>query len=221
MLFLGCVSEEGDVEVTHCNIIAMAIKSETSVERETERGGRTHQRPKVEMVVVISSSRKATWGFFHCGTLSVVGNGPRFRYGTHEEVASLRPFLPPSSSSPRFASAALFSVFFSSSSLSSSFLSYRPMIQSALGSLRSVFSTVTLCWLVSHACLNTPRWRVNALLTYALTPDVERLTVVAGGQDDDRIRTSWTAAVGQLQLFSLSVGLIDPVLSPCWLSTGW
>lgn len=48
------------MEVTHRNIIAMAIKSETSVEREAERGGRTHQRPKVGMVVVISSSRKAT-----------------------------------------------------------------------------------------------------------------------------------------------------------------
>lgn len=29
------------MEVTHCNIIAMAIKSESSVERETGRGGRT------------------------------------------------------------------------------------------------------------------------------------------------------------------------------------
>lgn len=208
------------MEVTHCNIIAMAIKSETSLERETERGGRTHQRPKVGMVVVISSSRKATWGFFHCGTLTVVGNGPCFRYGTHEEVASLRLFLPPSSSSPRFPSAALFFFGFTTSSLSSSFLFYRPMIQSALRSLRSVFSTVTLCWLMSRACLNMSRWRVNALLTYALTPDEERLTVAAGGQDDDRIRTSWTATVGQLRLFSLTVGLIDPVVSPCWLSTG-
>lgn len=169
---------------------------------------------------MISSSRKA-WGFFHCGTLTVAGNGPCFRHGTHEEVASLRLFLPPPSSSPCFASAALFFFFFTSSSLSSSFLFHQPMIQSALRSLRSVFSTVTLCWLVSRACLNTARWRVNALLTYALAPDEERLTVAAGGQDDDRIRTSWTAAVGQLQLFSLTVGLIDPVVSPCWLSTGW
>lgn len=48
------------MEVTHCNIIAMAIKRETSVGRETERGGRTHECPKVGMVVVISSSGKAT-----------------------------------------------------------------------------------------------------------------------------------------------------------------
>lgn len=134
-----------------------------------------------------------------------------------------RRFPPPVSATFIFISpsAALFFFLFTASSLSSSFLSHRPMIQSALRSLGSVFSTVTLCWLVSHACLNTPRWRVNALLTYALTPDEERLTVAAGGQDDDRIRTSWTAAVGQLQLFPLTVGLIDPVVSPCWLSTGW
>lgn len=29
-MFLGGVEEEGDVEVTHCNIIAMAMKSELS-----------------------------------------------------------------------------------------------------------------------------------------------------------------------------------------------
>lgn len=32
MFLLGGVEEEGDVEVTHCNIIAMAMKSEPSAE---------------------------------------------------------------------------------------------------------------------------------------------------------------------------------------------
>lgn len=34
----------------------------------------------------------------------------------------------------------------------------------------------------ARVCLTTPRWRVNALLTYALTADEQRLSVAAGGR---------------------------------------
>lgn len=52
------------MEVTHCNIIAMAIKSESTLEgrggRGELRGEEEHGCPKVGMVVVISSSWKVT-----------------------------------------------------------------------------------------------------------------------------------------------------------------
>lgn len=50
------------MEVTHCNIIAMAIKSESTLEGRGGglRGEEEHGCPKVGMVVVISSSWKVT-----------------------------------------------------------------------------------------------------------------------------------------------------------------
>lgn len=53
MFFLGGVEEEGDDEVTHCNIIAMAMKSEPR-EEERKRMGISIGGGEMEMAVTIS-----------------------------------------------------------------------------------------------------------------------------------------------------------------------
>lgn len=41
------------------------------------------------------------------------------------------------------------------------------LLRSALWSPKSVFSTAELRWVMSHACLDMPRWSVYVVLTYA------------------------------------------------------
>lgn len=60
MFRLGGVEEEGNLEVTHCNIIAMAMKSKPGVEgaKGRKRTGISIGSAEIEMAVTISNMSK-------------------------------------------------------------------------------------------------------------------------------------------------------------------
>ena len=67
MFRLGGVEEEGNLEVTHCNIIAMAMKSEPGVEgaKGRKRTGISIGSAETEMAVTVSNMSKKKMGTFH------------------------------------------------------------------------------------------------------------------------------------------------------------
>lgn len=52
--------------------------------------------------------------------------------------------------------------------------SFAGLLRAARWSLRSVFSTSVLRWVMSHACLDMLRWSVNVMLTYARLAALQR-----------------------------------------------
>lgn len=130
--------------MTHCNIIAMAMKSEPSVERESEQGGREHEFPKVQMVVTI----------------------PKKRYGISVRNTSCMLPLATLLNAHFHISRNILSTFHPCIFSSSSFLVYWPVICSRLLFKEYVFHCH---FMLSHVlgCLDMPRRRVIVMLAWA------------------------------------------------------
>lgn len=140
------------MEVTHCNIIAMAIKSESPVARGAERGGRARMSKgqngrrdfqQLESDVRLFFSVKH-WLYKGAGPLFYIWNAKLLPSACFCHAASSPSFI----SSPVLLFLHLLQFIF--------FLPLLPAWSNQPSVLSGVcFSTVTLRWLVPRACLNT------------------------------------------------------------------